>query len=50
MQDPVREMPGLINALLQAPAERQRELIERYYAPECKLTHDPGDRGGRGQL
>jgi hypothetical protein len=39
MQDPVRELPGLINQLLQSPAHKQRQLIERYFTPDCTLTH-----------
>ena len=39
MQDPVKELPSIINQLLQAPADRQRKLIERYFTPDCKITH-----------
>lgn len=30
---------GLIRDLLQAPAHRQRALIERHYTPDCRMTH-----------
>lgn len=37
---PCRSRPaGLIRELLQAPAHRQRQLIERHYTPDCRLTH-----------
>ena len=39
MQSIQKELPGLINALLQSPADRQRALVERHYAPDCRLTH-----------
>lgn len=39
MQDVRRDLPGLINALLQSPASAQRRLIEKHYTPSCRLTH-----------
>jgi hypothetical protein len=30
---------GLIKELLQAPAHKQRALIEHHYTPDCRLTH-----------
>ena len=39
MQNVERELPVLINNLLQSPADKQRHLIEAYYAPDCRLTH-----------
>ena len=39
MQNVEQELPGLINRLLQAPAPEQRRLLERYFTPECRLTH-----------
>ena len=39
MQDVEHELPKLINNLLQAPAHRQRQLIETYFTPNCRLTH-----------
>lgn len=39
MQNVEEELPTLINQLLQSPADRQRQLIEAYYTPECRLTH-----------
>lgn len=39
MQDPAKELPGLIHTLLQAPADQQRALIERHFASDCRLTH-----------
>ena len=39
MQNVIEELPSLINQLLQSPADRQRQLIEAYYTPGCRLTH-----------
>lgn len=39
MQNVEKELPGLIRALLQSPASKQRQLIERHYTPDCRLTH-----------
>ncbi len=34
---------GLIRALLQSPASKQRKLVERHYTPECRMTHALGE-------
>lgn len=34
---------GLIRALLQSPASKQRKLIERHYTPDCRMTHALGE-------
>lgn len=39
MESVEAELPVLINLLLQAPADAQRRLIEKYFLPECRLTH-----------
>ncbi|KAL4439448.1 hypothetical protein ABPG77_008777 [Micractinium sp. CCAP 211/92] len=39
MQDVEKELPGLIRALLQSPASKQRKLVERHYTPDCRMTH-----------
>lgn len=39
MESVETELPVLINLLLQAPADAQRRLIEKYFLPECRLTH-----------
>lgn len=35
----LQELPQLVNRLLQSPAALQRQLIEQYYTPNCRLTH-----------
>eukprot|EP00887_Chlorella_sp_A99_P006920 scaffold2.g6920.t1 len=39
MECPEKELPELLNRLLQAPAAQQRRLIEALYTPGARLTH-----------
>lgn len=39
MQNVEKELPGLLNALLQSPPAVQKRLIEKHYTPTASLTH-----------
>jgi len=39
MDDPVKEIPGVIQALTQTPPSVQRDTITRYFTPNASFTH-----------
>ena len=39
MDDPVSEIPGVIQALTQSPPSIQRQTLEKYFTPDASFTH-----------
>ncbi|KAF2799443.1 hypothetical protein K505DRAFT_62869 [Melanomma pulvis-pyrius CBS 109.77] len=39
MENPVKQIPGIIHALTQSPPSVQREIIDIYFTPSASFTH-----------
>ncbi|KAI9761830.1 MAG: hypothetical protein M4579_000770 [Chaenotheca gracillima] len=39
MEDPVREIPGVIHALCKTPPKIQQETIDTYFTPDARFLH-----------
>ncbi|KAF2028759.1 hypothetical protein EK21DRAFT_113615 [Setomelanomma holmii] len=39
MENPVKEIPGIIHLLTQSPPSIQRETVETYFTPNASFTH-----------
>ncbi|KAJ4356980.1 hypothetical protein N0V95_002852 [Ascochyta clinopodiicola] len=48
MEDPVKEIAGVIHLLTQSPPSTQRQTIEKYFTPNASFTH-PFCRTGEWQ-